>query len=316
MKRVTRVFVLSVLLIFVLFGFAAAGEKYPDQALTMIVNYSAGGGTDLAARALAEAASKPLGQPVGITNITGGSGTVGIAELKNNKNDGYTIGVATLAPLTIVPWQLEVPYTPDDFEYICAFGQYGYGLVVRADSPYNSVEDLLKAAKASGKMNYGATGYPQPFAMEALGKAAGVSFFYVTYADTTALITDILGGFIECALCDQASFISYVKSGQMKLLASATDKRWDVAPDAPTLQELGYDVALLSYMGLCAPAGLDEAVLKTLRDAFATASKDGAYREIVEKSNLVYTWLPGEDYKRLVYEKYEEYKKLFSEIAK
>jgi tripartite-type tricarboxylate transporter receptor subunit TctC len=290
-----------------------ASGAYPDHAVTMIVNYSAGGGTDLAARALADAASKHLKEAIGITNVTGGSGTVGIAQLKNSKNDGYTIGVATLAPLAIVPWQMKVPYTPADFEYLCAFGQYGYGLVVNSDSPYNSVEDLLQAAKKVGKMNFGATGYPQPFAMEALGKSAGVEFIYVTYADTAALITDILGGFIECALCDQASFTSYVKSGQMKLLASATDKRWDSAPDVPTLQELGHDIALLSYMGLCAPVGLEPAVLQALRDAFAVASENEVYKEILVRSNLVYTYLPGEDYKKMVYEKYEEYKNLFSE---
>ncbi|GHS90689.1 hypothetical protein AGMMS49957_17230 [Synergistales bacterium] len=238
MRKATRFFVLFAALVsvaLVSLGFASAAlAAYPDQAVTMIVNYSAGGGTDLAARALADAASKALGEAIGIANVTGGSGTVGIAELKNAKNDGYTIGVATLAPLTIVPWQIKVPYTPKDFEYICAFGQYGYGLAVRADSPYNTVEDLLTAAKKAGRMNYGATGYPQPFAMEALGKAAGVNFIYVTYADTAALITDILGGFIEVTLCDQASFTSYIKGGQMKLLASATDKRWEIAPDVPT----------------------------------------------------------------------------------
>jgi tripartite-type tricarboxylate transporter receptor subunit TctC len=99
----------------------------------------------------------------------------------------------------------------------------------------------------------------------------------------------------------------------MKLLASATDKRWDIAPDAPTLQELGYDIALLSYMGVCAPAGLDPAVLQTLRNAFDAASENEIYKEIVGRSNLVYTYLPGEDYKKMVYEKYEEYKNLFSE---
>jgi tripartite-type tricarboxylate transporter receptor subunit TctC len=294
----------------------AGDSNYPSQIVTMIVNYSAGGGTDLAARALADAASKPLGQVVGVANAPGGSGSVGIAELKNQKNDGYTIGVATLAPLAIVPWQMDVPYTPDDFDYICAFGQYGYGLVVNADSKYNSVDDLLKAAKAAGRMNFGATGYPQPFAMDALGAAAEVKFSYITYADTPALITDILGGFIECALCDQASFISYVKSGQMKLLASATDKRWDAAPDVPTLQELGYDVALLSYMGLAIPAGVDANVLKILRDAFAVAVEDPTYKDIVAKSNLVHTYLSGEDYKKLVYEKYGEYKELFSKSGK
>ena len=135
MKKATRIAAL-LLSLAMLLALCACGKggadtsKYPDGAITMIVNYSAGGGTDLAARALADAASKELGGAITISNVTGGSGTVGVTELANAKADGYTIGVATLSPLALVPHQLEVTYTPDSFKYICAFGQYGYGIVV------------------------------------------------------------------------------------------------------------------------------------------------------------------------------------------
>ena len=308
MKKVLLVLLSAFLLIVP----SAAVEAYPERPITMLVNFSAGGGTDLASRALADAASRILGQPIAVSNVPGGSGSVGVAELMNRSSDGYTIGVATLAPLAIVPWQMEVPYTPDDFEYICAFGQYGYGLVVRAESPYQTVEDLLDAAKNTGRMNFGATGYPQPFAMEALGEISGVEFIYVTYASTPELITDVMGGFIECALADQTSFTPQVRSGQIRLLASASDRRWDSAPEVPTLQELGYDIALLSYMGLATPAGVDPEILRTLRDAFAAASEDEAYREILSNSNLVFTYLSGEEYEKLVRETHEENRLYFT----
>ncbi len=315
MKRIFAA-ILSAILILVLCTAcgASAEAPYPDGPITLIVNYSAGGGTDLAARALCDAASQLLGQPITVTNVTGGSGTVGITEMSNAEADGYTIGVATLAPLAIVPWQMDVTYTPDSFEYLCTYGQYGYGLVVSADSPYQTVDDLLAAAKADGSMNYGATGYPQPFAMEELGAAADVTFQYVTYSSTTDLITDVLGGFVPCALCDQASFTAYVEDGSMRLLASATDKRWDCAPDVETLQEMGYDISLLSYMGICAPAGIPEEALTALRDAFAQASEDATYQEILENSNLVFTYMSGEDYETLVRDKYATYEALFADM--
>ena len=125
----------------------AAEADYPKGAITMIVNYSAGGGTDLAARALGDAAANILGTAITVSNVTGGSGTVGVTELANSKGDGYTIGVATLSPLALVPWQLEVTYTPDSFKYICAFGQYGYGIVVAADSPYQTLDDIIADAQ-------------------------------------------------------------------------------------------------------------------------------------------------------------------------
>jgi tripartite-type tricarboxylate transporter receptor subunit TctC len=278
----------------------------------MIVNYSAGGGTDLAARALGDAASAILGKPITVTNVTGGSGTVGVTQLANSKKDGYTIGVATLSPLALVPWQLPVSYTPENFEYICAFGQYGYGIVVRAESNIKTLDDLVAQAKAK-KVQYGCTGYPQPFTMDELAKATGAQFEMVSYTKTTDLITDILGGFIPVAMCDQASFTSYVKSGQMRLLASATDKRWDHAPEVPTLRELGHDIVCASYMGLCAPADVDAEIIKTLRDAFKKASEDAKYKEILLNSNLAWAYLSGEEYEKMVKEKYNEYKTLLGQ---
>lgn len=309
MKNMTRIaaLLLCVVMVFALCACGAGGEKkYPDGAITMIVNYSAGGGTDLAARALADAAAEELGGAITVSNITGGSGTVGVTELANAKADGYTIGVATLSPLALVPWQLDVTYTPDSFEYICAFGQYGYGIVVAKDSPYQTLDDLIAAAKTES-VKFGATGYPQPFVMEDLGNMTGASFEFVSYASTTDLITDVLGGFVPCAMCDMASFASYVKSGDMRLLASATDKHWDVAPDVQTLQEMGYDTVCNSYMGLCVPADTPEEIVTQLREAFATASEDETYKELLINCNLTWAYMSGEEYEELVRSSYDEF---------
>ena len=309
MKKATKIIALLLCLTMV-FALAACGgskqAKYPSSAITMIVNYSAGGGTDLAARALADAAAKELGGTITVSNVTGGSGTVGVTEMANSKNDGYTIGVATLSPLALVPHQLEVTYTPDSFEYICAFGQYGYGIVVAKDSPYQTLDDLIADAKKE-TLNFGATGYPQPFTMADLGEMTGASFNYVNYPKTADLITDVLGGFVPFAMCDRASFAPYVKSGDMRLLASAIDKRWEEAPDVPTLQEMGYDTVCNSYMGLCAPAGIPEDVLQQLRDAFAKASEDATYKEILTNSNLTWAYMTGDEYETLVRDMYKEF---------
>ena len=295
-------------------GSAKSDKKYPDGPITMIVNYSAGGGTDLAARAIADAAVKILGGAVTVSNVTGGSGTVGVTELANSKPDGYTIGVATLSPLALVPWQLEVTYTPDSFKYICAFSQYGYGIVVSKDSPYQTLDDLLAAAKES-PVKFGATGYPQPFTMDDLAAATGASFEFVSYGSTTDLITDVLGGFVPFAMADMASFASYVKSGDMRLLASATDKHWDVAPDVQTLQEMGYDATCNSYMGICVPAETPDEIVDQLRDAFKQASEDENYKQLLLNCNLTWAYMTGEEYESLVREMYDEFGKRLENVA-
>lgn len=315
MKHLKRILglCLAVLMVLSLAAPAMAADSYPDSVITMIVNYSAGGGTDLAARAIADAAAKIMGGTITFSNITGGSGTVGVTELANSKADGYTIGVATLSPLALVPWQLEVTYTPDSFKYICAFSQYGYGIVVAKDSPYETLDDLLADAKEK-PLKFGATGYPQPFTMDDLGAATGTSFEYVNYASTTDLITDVLGGFVPFAMADMASFASYVKSGDMRLLASATDKHWDVAPDVQTLEEMGYEgVTCNSYMGICVPADTPDEIVEILRDAFAQASEDEDYKQILLNCNLTWAFMDGDEYETLVRDMYDEFGSRLSE---
>lgn len=289
---------------------SSSNSDYPSGTITMIVNYSAGGGTDLSARALASAAATALGVAITPSNIEGGTGTVGVTELANSKADGYTIGVATLAPLAMAPYQLDVTYTPDSFKYICAFGQYGYGIVVAKDSPYQTLDDLIEAAKES-TINFGATGYPQPFAMADLGEQTGASFNFVSYPSTNDMVTDVLGGFIPVVMADMASFASYVKSGDMRLLASATTSRWAVAPDVETLQELGYDAAISSYLGIAVPADVSDEIVETLREAFKTAYDDEVFQETMANCNQTPVYLSGEEYETLVRDMYAEYGERF-----
>ena len=310
-SRIISVFMSVVMLIALACAPAASAEEtdYPKGAITMIVNYYSFAATDAEERSTTQDVTVTIADDtptLTVSNITGGSGTVGVTELANSKADGYTIGVATLSPLALVPWQLEVTYTPDSFKYICAFGQYGYGIVVAENSPYKTLDDIIEAAKKE-TLNFGATGYPQPFTMADLGEMTGATFNYVNYASTTDLITDVLGGFVPFAMCDMASFAAYVKSGEMRLLASATDKHWDVAPDVKTLQEMGYDTTCNSYMGLCVPADTPDEIVEILRDAFAKASEDEKYKEILENCNLTWAYMTGEEYETMVRDMYEEF---------
>ncbi len=244
--------------------------KYPTEAITLIVNYSAARHR-LAARALSDAASaipdSPLRSPTSRRFWYGRRYRTGKQQerwLHHRRRYPFSARFGALAAGSHL--------YPEDFEYICAFGQYGYGIVVNADSDLQTLDDLIALAKTKS-VKYGCTGYPQPFTMNELAEATGAQFEMVSYSSTTDLITDVLGGFVPFAMCDQASFASYVESGQMRLLASATDKRWEKAPEVPTLQELGYDIVCASYMGLCAPAGIDEDILNILRNAFQQAPK-------------------------------------------
>lgn len=282
-------------------------EKFPDKPISLIVNFGSGGPTDLSARALAKAIEEDLGVPVTVINKPGGSGSTGVIELKNSKNDGYTIGLLTYAPMVIIPHQTKVPYTPDDFEYILAYGEYRYGIVVKKDSPYKSIEDLIKAAKArKDGLSYSATGYPQPLVMNKLGDKGNCVFRYVPYKSGAEAMTAVLGGHVDSSIAIVSDFIPFLKTGELRLLASASSNRIDQAADVPTLKELGYDAEIKSLMGIGVPAGVPKERLEILRKAFKKAVENPKYLETMKNLSLPNIYISGDEYHKLVVDGYKE----------
>jgi tripartite-type tricarboxylate transporter receptor subunit TctC len=292
-------------------------KKFPSEPITMIVNYGGGGGTDIIARALAQAAEKQLGVPVTVINKTGGVGTAGIVELKSKKADGYTIGVITYAPIAIVPHQMKVPYTPEDFSYIMGYGVYRYGLAVKADSPYKTVDDLVKAAAAKKDgLAYAASGYPQPFAYQKLSEIKKVKFVHVPTKSGSETNTAVLGGHVESAVAIMADLMPFVKTNEMRILASVSSDRMEIAPNVPTLKEQGYDIAINSYMGLGAPKNVPADRLKILRDAFAKAYEEPAFQDVMKKINTPAKYIPGDEFGKLCSDGYKESEKNLKAMGK
>lgn len=304
--------------VFLVVGLAGScyAKDFPTKPITVICNYGAGGGTDLATRALCNAAEKMLGVPINVVNKAGGSGSIGIIETKNSKNDGYTVGLLTFAPMAIVPHQIKVPYVPADFDYICTFGQYGYGICVNSESNYKSIGDLVELARNTpGGLGYSASGYPQPFAMQAVGEKEGVKFNYIPYASAAEVLTAVLGGHVQFAVGGQAEITQYMKADQLRLLASATNMRWDTAPEIPTLQELGYDAALISFMGLGTPKGVPADRLELLRDTFKKAYEDEQFQTVMRNMNFAVSFTDGPAYEEFVHKGYKEYEKKMKEAV-
>lgn len=305
--RILVVVILSVCLLITAGCSEKKQTKFPSEPITLIVNYGGGGGTDISARALAKAAEQHLGVPVTVINKAGGVGTAGIVELKSKKADGYTIGVVTYAPLTIVPHQMKVPYTPEDFKYIMGYGIYRYGLAVKADSPYKTVDDLVAAAAAKKDgMAYAASGYPQPFAYQKLSELKKVKFIHVPTKSGPETNTAVLGGHVESSVAIMSDLMPLVKTNELRILASVSSDRLEIAPNVPTLKELGYDVAINSYMGIGAPKDVPADRIKILRDAFAKAFNDPTFQEIMKKTNIPAKYIAGDEFGKICSQGYKE----------
>ncbi len=297
--------VLAALLVLVmacgLFTACGSGEEaaYPDGTITLVCNYGAGGGTDLAARALASEMESILGVPVSVVNKEGGSGTIGITEVANSAADGYTFGIVTYAPLVIAPNQLEVSYVVDDLDYLGTIAQYDYAFVVKADSEIDSVADLVELSMTQS-VSLMASGFPQPLVAENLAEITGGDIQNVPVNSSAEAVTGILGGHCDGGVIVAGDVNAYVESGELKVIATCGAERYEGYPDAPTLIEEGYDIELRSYMGVGAPKGIDPANFEILKNAFDQAFESETFLTSLDNLKVHTYHMSGEEFAEIL----------------
>ncbi len=292
---------------------SALAEQFPSKEVTLIVNYGAGGTTDTATRILANTAEKYLGQPIAVINKSGGAGTGGPSLLAQSKNDGYTVGVTSLSPLTVAPHTMEVPFQTDDFTFIVGYLRYVYGMAVNKSSAHDSFTDLVEAAKAGERVTIAVTSTDEKILIENLSKLSGAEFVSVPYKSGSEREVALMGDVVTAAIIGPGS--ANLKSGELTLIAAAGPRRWSLRQDIPTLIEQGYDTAIESWAGLSAPTGTDPEIVAKLREAFFQAAEDPDYAEKVNGLGLDASAMTGEDYEVMVRERYASNKEWLERLG-
>lgn len=280
----------------VAFAAPATAQTWPDREITLVVNYGAGGVTDVTVRALAAEASKILSVPIQIVNRAGGQGTTGPTFIAAQKPDGLTIGVTSFAPMAISPHMMDVSYKIDDFDYVGGFGRFRYGIGVATTSAIKSMEDLVAAAKTR-RVTFSASGPPNNLALSKLGKKLGLRFQFVPYPSGAESVTAALGGHVDAVVQTPTEMNALAEAGKLRVLASASPVRWTEKPDMPTLIDLGYGVSIDSWVGLAGPKGIDPPRLETLRKAFAQAARSPEVAKSFEQLGMSPAYMSGPDYK-------------------
>lgn len=281
-------------------GIASARADFPEREVSLIVNYGAGGNTDVTARVLAKGLEKPLGKPVVVINKAGAEGTLGPSFVAVQKPDGYTVGVVTYSTIAIQPHLRDLPYTIKDFDFIAGYGRFRYGVVVRADSPYMSVADLVKAGKSGKGIFFGAPSAPNNLAMFELGRKTGAKFEQAPYKSGSETVIALLGGQVEAIVQNPSDVIAQIRNGKLRLLASASPVRWREFPDVPTLKEAGYDVEIDSWLGIAVPKGTPKDIVARLQAATAVAMKDPEVLDKVTLAGVDPEFLTGAQYEKLL----------------
>jgi tripartite-type tricarboxylate transporter receptor subunit TctC len=278
-------------------AFANVQAAYPDRAIKMIVPWAAGGDTDNIFRPFGPAFQKALGgATVVITNVGGASGTVGAREAKGSPPDGYTLfAVHDYIHSTYYTGVADVNYW--DFEPVCLIAATPSILTASPKTKWSTLKDMVVDAKAHpGQISVGATlGSTSHFFPALVEKAAGVKFKYISYDGLAQRMNAILGGHID--LTDgNLTQKGKVDAGQLKFLASATEKRMADLPNVPTLKELGYDVVYSVSRGLLAPKGTPNEILTKLESACGQASKDPAFAASMKSQGTDVRYLDRKGY--------------------
>jgi tripartite-type tricarboxylate transporter receptor subunit TctC len=266
---------------------APAAAEYPDKPINMYAVFSPGGSLDTSARALSAAAEKVLGQPIVIVTKAGGAGTVGLGVLANDKPDGYTLAAATTSTVAVVPIRRKIPFKPlADLTLIFGYIAPSSGIQVRPDSPFKTFKDLVDYAKKNpGKIKYSSAGAgtPMHLAMELVGKQENIKWIHVPYKGSAKAGTACLGGHVDVVSSGE---LNMALTGQLRPLATHTEKRIPQLPDVPTLIELGYNFFNETKFAIFGPAGMDPAVVKKLEEAFAVAVHDPKFKDVAYKFTL------------------------------
>src|SRR6516162_4455931 len=264
---------LSLALLALVIGALAGTAKaapYPDRPVKILVGFSAGGGTDVAARVMAQKLTDALGQTVVVENRPGVSGMLAAEAAAKATPDGYTLMMGSQTTLAVAP-ALYRKFSIDaarDFAGVAMAGVSPLVLVVHPSSPAQSVKDLIARAKAQpGSLNFGSGGLGTTphMAGELFSIQAGIKLVHVAYRGEAPAINDLLGGQIPMMFANLSAVIGNVKAGSLRALAVTSAQRAATAPEIPTIAEValpGFDAA--TWFALVAPAGTPRDVVARL----------------------------------------------------
>ena len=264
---------------------------FPDKPVRLVVPFAPGGGTDLIARTLGAGMSQALGQTVLVENKPGAGTVIGTDAVAKSPADGYTLVVATFAHAVNPSLQPKLPFdTARAFTPVILLGRGPNVLVVRADSPYKSVQDLIAAAKASpGKLTYASqgNGTSAHLAGEMFTNLAKVQMTHVPYRGAGPALNDLLGGQVDVIFGTAAAVSNFVDQGKLRALGVTTAQRSPSLKDVPAIAETVPGYVVESWYGLYAPAGTPADVVAKLNAAAAKAARSPEFSKKVEQEGLV-----------------------------
>ena len=289
---------------------STAAQDFPSKPIELVIPFAQGGGTDRVGRMFADHAAGYLGVDIVPSNRTGGSGAVGFAHGARAPADGHVLTMA-VTTLTVAPSTMDgYPVTHEDFAPVCLLAALPMTISVRADSPHETVEDLIAATKESGgPLRIGTAGAATNnyLAGVAFAGEAGIEATPVPYDGAGPALVSLLGGHVDAAMSDASEVLPYFESGQLRPLLVMGDETVETLPGVPTSATKGLEVNVASFRGIAAPAGTPDDVMATLIDACEQTANDPAFVEEMATFGMDVTLITGEDFGDWLRRQHETY---------
>jgi putative tricarboxylic transport membrane protein len=304
-----------------LVGACPAEAAYPERPITIIVPWGAGGGTDATGRILASLMEKELGVPVSVVNRTGGSGVIGHSAIATAAPDGYTLGVVTVE-IGMMHWQGLTELTYQDYTPLALYNADAAGLQVRADSEWQSAQDVLDAVKASPGQ-YKASGTGQGgiwhLALAGMLQEAGIAPDAAPWVPSQGAapgLQDMVAGGVDIVTCSVPEAQALLEAGRVKSLAVMSEERNAAFPDVPTLKEAtGLDWTVAAWRGIAGPAGLPDEVSQKLVPLLKQIWEGQEFRDFMAQRGFGVVWRDPEGFRQWMAESDESLGKVMKAVG-
>lgn len=261
----------------------AVAADWPTKPVTIVVAYPAGGGTDIAVRAMMDVMSQKLGQPILVQNVAGAGGGVAATKLAKEKPDGYTVLATNSTSITLAPLVQKAAYDVNSFTHVAMIGEFQNAFFTSAKAPYSTLNELIEFAKKENRSIKAASQLAlDRLVMQYIAKERGIQYTPVPVDGGSGSVQAVLSGAVDLSFSG-GSWAPMVQAGDAKALFAASYERLKLAPNLPAMKDLGFPFGMTAHISVHAPAGTPKDVVDKLGEAMGAAVNGERVQGIGEK---------------------------------